>query len=491
MFDIYAITLSLFCAYIVYKIINLLIDNYRLPPGPWGLPIVGYAPFLGNHWNVNQLSKKYGPVFSAKMGKHLFVFINDWPSLSQAFAASELLARPHEPLLNSIIDVPSFGEMSGPDWRDQRRLTLHILRDLGFGKTALEEMIKDEYIELIDKLKSLADTGKAVNLREYLVSANGNISGQLIFGRRFDYNEPIKQRLDYTLGRVATSFKFHGLHLIMPWLAPLMRLFSKDYQNFRELVIENQEVLDKILTEKEKSGLNGQFEDYITEFMLKIEERKSKGENLGTFNRETALRNMVFVYGAAAETGTTTGSWIMLYLVKYPHFQEKIRQELERVVGNRMVCHDDHKRMPFTYAFIHEVLRTRPPLVLNLLRRASADVKISGQLIPKDSLVAFNIWGINMDEKLWKDPDTFDPHRFLSADESKFEAKPYLVTFSGGKRVCPGESMAKIELFYFTALLLQNFKLTVPNGVQVSDEQYFSAVVQPKSMPEIVLETIQ
>uniref|UniRef100_T1L5I1 Cytochrome P450 n=1 Tax=Tetranychus urticae TaxID=32264 RepID=T1L5I1_TETUR len=90
---------------------NFLVTTIkRLPSGPWGLPIVGYYPFLKDesYLEFDSLSKKYGPVYSLKLGQHDVVVICDWNHHQLAFADESLLAKPHELFFEGLIKYPSF-----------------------------------------------------------------------------------------------------------------------------------------------------------------------------------------------------------------------------------------------------------------------------------------------------------------------------------------------------------------------------------------------
>lgn len=65
--------------------------------GPVGLPIVGFMPFLQSKFierQLYELSKKYGPVMSMKMGVYDCVVISDYQILKEFFAKNESSARP-------------------------------------------------------------------------------------------------------------------------------------------------------------------------------------------------------------------------------------------------------------------------------------------------------------------------------------------------------------------------------------------------------------
>ena len=67
--------------------ILFLINWYRrpnkFPPGPRGIPVLGYLPFIGNkpHETAVKLSKKYGPILSMRLGFEDHLFLNDFDSI--------------------------------------------------------------------------------------------------------------------------------------------------------------------------------------------------------------------------------------------------------------------------------------------------------------------------------------------------------------------------------------------------------------------------
>lgn len=56
------------------------------PPGPTGLPLVGYLPFVGkySHETFQKLGKKYGNVLGIQMGNYNVVVLNDWTAIKEA-----------------------------------------------------------------------------------------------------------------------------------------------------------------------------------------------------------------------------------------------------------------------------------------------------------------------------------------------------------------------------------------------------------------------
>ncbi|KFQ89561.1 Cytochrome P450 1A5, partial [Phoenicopterus ruber ruber] len=112
----------------------------------------------------------------------------------------------------------------------------------------------------------------------------------------------------------------------------------------------------------------------------------------------------------------------------------------------------------YTEAFILEVFRHSSFVPFAIPhRQVPRDTVLNGYYIPKDRCVFINQWQVNHDEKLWKDPLTFNPERFLSAKGTKLnkvDGEKVLV-FSLGKRKCIGEPIARWQVFLFLSTLLQ------------------------------------
>ena len=91
-----------------------------------------------------------------------------------------------------------------------------------------------------------------------------------------------------------------------------------------------------------------------------------------------------------------------------------------------------------------------------LLRVNKAPLNAGPYTIPSGHILVPCGYEIFMGEKSWKDPEKFDPTRFLEA--GKFKRDERVLPFQVGKRICPGEGLAKAELFLFLVGLIQKFK---------------------------------
>ena len=109
--------------------------------------------------------------------------------------------------------------------------------------------------------------------------------------------------------------------------------------------------------------------------------------------------------------------------------------------------------------------------------RCREEVKIRDITIPRHTLIA-PIYVEVFRGDHWEDPDYFNPKRFLDAD-GNIVKNEHLIPFSIGKRICPGEILAKSELFLFFTGLLQNFSFTHPPLLRFSSVNRLGAIKPP------------
>jgi len=89
---------------LVARLVQFLGELRRLPPGPWGVPVLGYLPFLKGdvHLHFHQLVKQYGSIFSARLGNQLVVVLSDHHTIREAFKREEFTGRPHTGFSNLV-----------------------------------------------------------------------------------------------------------------------------------------------------------------------------------------------------------------------------------------------------------------------------------------------------------------------------------------------------------------------------------------------------
>jgi len=85
--------------------------------------------------------------------------------------------------------------------------------------------------------------------------------------------------------------------------------------------------------------------------------------------------------------------------------------------------------------------------------------------------------------KLWKDPSTFNPERFLNAAGTKISRteSDKVMVFGLGKRRCLGESIGRWEVFLFLATMLQQLEFSLRPGEEVDITPQYGLTMKYKN----------
>ncbi|CAG2172580.1 unnamed protein product [Oppiella nova] len=460
-------------------------ERLNLPAGPVGLPVVGYSVFLGKHphRDITKLGDKYGSVFTLQLGVNNVVVLNDWEAVRDALNKDAFLGRPFHSPFTAIAETKSLADESGEVWRDQRRSALQILRDLGFGKGSMEDRITDEISYLT---KCIDETnGEPMNIHEVLVPSMSNNICHLVFGHRMDFNEPKRQLFDKQLDQAVSRISVIGVLAMSPiWFS---KLFFKLGGSFNKKVFNAViSIFESEISSHRKSLDTNNKRDYIDGYLAEMEVRQRKDPNTH-FTLKRLDSNARAFFGAGSETVRTTTEWLLLLSVRYSEHQKRVHSEIDSVVGrDRSPCYADRLHMPFTQAFINEVMRYKTTIPVNLMRRTTEDTSVLGHFIPKDTQVLANIWAVHNDPKVWHKPQDFNPNRFLTSDGKQVIKIDAFIPFSYGKRNCVGETLGRVEVFLYFVSLLQKYTISAANDEMLTLEERFGLSLQPKHKPILI-----
>ncbi|KAI1700079.1 cytochrome p450 domain-containing protein [Ditylenchus destructor] len=457
---------------------NFYWKRRNLPPGPIPLPILGnvltiarqkscYGAFL-------QWQKQYGPVYTFWMAEQPVVAITDYKTIKETFIqdgdtyAGRNMFNEHMKLMrdgniNGVI-LPE-----GDEWRENRRFALQALREFGMGKSEAEAKILIESDYLIDSLKKELKSGIVEhNMIKWIDLAVGSIINQLLFGYRFSGgNEEEFETLKKVLDDIMVSFAYPAVTTVVFW--PALRKFPIFSSAFRRI---------KQLNDRNDNFVKAQIKEYTTKFeaegladtkeglpfvgsYLRAKQQSNGKVNDGSilFRDDALLHFCLDLWNAGQETTSTTLSFAILYLLLDVDVQSKMQKELDSVVAADEKVIIAHKsRLPYTNAVINEIQRMCNLLPQNLYHRTMRDVELNGYLLPKTTNVVPQISCVLLDEKIFPEPHRFKPERFLDKNDQLLKVEE-LIPFSIGKRICLGESLARMELFLLIANIFHTFQV--------------------------------
>lgn len=218
--------------------------------------------------------------------------------------------------------------------------------------------------------------------------------------------------------------------------------------------------------------INGAGSHYRDMLSLIIQERKGF---LGTDDELTDLEiadQLLILIVGSHETTASSLTWAFYVLVTKPDIQEKLREEILRVLGPRQAdgggehtYHQIESCLPYLHNFTREVMRRYCPVTASW-REAAKDLTICDTFIPKGTAVHFLPGMVNLSKSIWgEEAEEFRPERW---DDLKGEAtNPYaFMAFSHGPRICMGKHYGILNFKLIMVEMLVNFRFGVSKEIE-------------------------
>ncbi|XP_066476013.1 cytochrome P450 2C19-like isoform X1 [Tiliqua scincoides] len=432
----------------------------KMPPGPSPLPILGNTLQLKTNnlaQTLQELGEKYGPVFTLHFGAERVVVLHGYEAIKEALIdrGEEFVARGRLPLADKINQGLGIIFSNGERWKQLRRFTLTTLRNFGMGKKSIEERIQEEARYLLEKFQDTK--GRPFEPTFLLSPAFSNIICSIVFGTRYEYdNKKFMTLMNY--------FNDNFQVFSSPWgqLYNLFPSFMEFIPGPHKRACKNNERVKEFVLEEIKAHESDMDpsapRDFIDCFRMKMDQEKHNGGS-SEFTIDNFVMCAADLFAAGTETTSSTLRYGFLILLKYPAIQEKVQEEIDRVVGRaRHPCMADRGQMPYTDAVIHEIQRFISLIPLSLPHAVLRDTPFRQYIIPKGTTIFPNLSSVLYDCREFPNPKEFDPRHFLHED-GRFRKSDFFMPFSAGKRICAGEGLARMELFLFFTTILQNFTL--------------------------------
>ena len=183
------------------------------------------------------------------------------------------------------------------------------------------------------------------------------------------------------------------------------------------------------------------------------------GDASAAMNREALINEAATIFMAGHETTAATLTWAWFLLSQAGWAEEKLHEELDRVLGGRPPTFDDVSSLTYTKAIIQETLRLYPPVPI-LARQVKETRAVHREPAKKGGLALVCPWLLHRHEIYWDAPNTFQPERFLEGPPPTNVYVPFAV----GPRICPGAQFGQTEAILCLATLAQRFRPTLAPG---------------------------
>ncbi|KAF1627501.1 UNVERIFIED_CONTAM: Cytochrome P450 2J2, partial [Eudyptes pachyrhynchus] len=319
--------------------------------------------------------------------------------------------------------------------------------------------------------------GRPVDPSFTLFHSVSNVICALVFGYHFsDEDKTFHELTSATenLFRFVGGF-IHRLYEIFPWL--MCRLPGPHKKALSCYDVLSSFARKEIRRHVER-GIPDKPQDFIDFYLAEIE--KSKDGVKPKYDEDNLVHVINDLFLGGSETSSTTLYWGLLYMVVYPDVQEKVQKELDAVLDpSQSICYEDRRKLPYTYAVVHEIQRFSNIVCVGMPRACVRDTTLLGFPVKKGTVIMPNIASVLYDPEQWETPRQFNPGHFLDK-EGNFIPREAFLPFSAGRRVCLGEHLARTELFIFFANLLRAFTFRLPEGVmKINAEPILGGTLQP------------
>lgn len=227
-----------------------------------------------------------------------------------------------------------------------------------------------------------------------------------------------------------------------------------------------QELISEIIAERRRNS-DKQYGDALETFMAGTYADGSRLDD----NEITGL--VIATMFAGHHTSSGTATWTLTELAAQQSFGAEVGDELDSLFGDgKPISFESLREIPRLEAFIEEVLRLHPPLVL-LMRRVIEDINYNGTLIEAGKTVAISTYGSHRNEDYFPDPERFDLNR------PKPDTLYAFIPFGGGPHKCAGNAFALMQLKAIFAALLPRYSFELVDPPESYQDDLSAMVLKP------------
>ncbi|KAI4329041.1 hypothetical protein L6164_021347 [Bauhinia variegata] len=451
-----------------------------LPPGPKPWPIVGNLPeMLMNkpvfRWMQSVMKDMNTDIACFRLGNVHVITVSS-PILAREFLKKQDATFASRPL-TECTDYISYGYAStvvvpfGDQWKKMRKIVTNDLlspfKHQWLQNKRVEEannLVRYIYNQCVNK-----DKGGLVDVRLTSQQYCGNAIRRLVFGRRY-FGEgrkdcgPGVEEEEY-IAAVFDALNYQYCFSIADYLPFLGALdldgHKKKMKKAMSIIKKYHDPIIEARIQEWKDGKRTEPEDLLD---ILIMQKDAKGNPLLT---TTEIKAQVIELNlATVDNPSNAIEWALAEMINHPDILEKATQELDNVVGkDRLVQESDFPKLNYVKACARETFRLHPVVPYNLPHASVADTVVGNYFIPKGSHVMLSRTGLGRNPEVWKEPLEFRPERHLKSDGSDLPlAEPDLnfISFSTGRRGCPGVMLGSSITVMLFARLLHAFSWTAP-----------------------------
>ena len=266
-----------------------------------------------------------------------------------------------------------FSKHYNEEFKKYHKLTLSILKELGFGsKDLMERRILTEVEIYVDTINNL--NGQTFDPERLTKAAASSVILNILFGRRFLYED--QRLLDLNNHVTSVDEDVSTIVNVIPWIR-FVPYYKKSLQRFGK----NCNILNNLVKDEISKSLSETSEDCFVKTFAEKEGINYDEEQLSYIARDLTI--------AGTDTTTVTLLWGMIMLANHSEIQKRIQNEIDSIVArDRFPSLDDQPNLPYLEASILELMRWRTISPFAILHVTLNDTSVNGFHVPSGSNVS-------------------------------------------------------------------------------------------------------
>lgn len=335
---------------------------------------------------------------------------------------------------------------NGETWKRQRRI-IDPAFEGGRLKDTFPSMLAAARAA-VARLEAPAAAGEAVEFEEITSHAAADVIFRTLF------SIPIE---DETASRVFSLFRAYQREQPLLNLAaflPLPRWMPRLHSRRTRATAAAIRALIADLTARRMAEIDAGTapDDLATKIMTTAD--PLTGER---FSTAEMVDQVAIFFLAGHETSASALAWTLYLMALFPDWQERVAQEAAAAPPGKGADFSVMSQLRISRDVFREALRLYPPVPM-MVRSASRTECFRGRNVPKGAQLVISPWHLHRHERLWDNPDGFDPGRWQTENGRQCQREAF-IPFSAGPRVCTGAGFAMVEGPLILSVLLRAFRV--------------------------------
>ncbi len=443
-------------------------------PGPGGPPLLDWTvhilPLLADPVvGMLKLQRQYGDIVALGRSSSAPVLLFAPENVYQLLTDTNLFHSADVNSDTSLVRMPAdtaasrllsgVASMNGDTHRQHRRMLLPAFH------RQYVDALRDRLVTCIESHLAHWQAGQQLDLVDEMVELSLSLAVTGLLGLSPDQDGKRVHTLLQAWSTSALSLPVHLLPFNLPGL-PYRRFLHLS----ERLEVEMRDIINRQQARMGTDGKTSARNDALSILLSVYGAQDTAGaddpppQKAGVrMSEKQLLGHLTTLFSSGHETSASALVWTLFLLMQHPDVLTDLVDELDGKLHGDAPTVEQLSELPLLNHVINESLRLFPPGMW-MLRTSTHPSDIGPYHLPARTQIIYSPAVIHRRPELYPDPNRFLPRRWETIDPSPYEYLP----FGAGQRRCIGATFATMELQLATALVVQRFRLTIPDGTKVN-----------------------